>query len=165
MFKYKKRYPRLEEALRNGAKIHVFRSGGALRVVSVENEKNKEISYGEHPYFSEALAHAESDFGLTYKEQYSGKNAKRTHYLSGSYPQAGDVMDAYLCSGWTLDILYSKKWDAFVCISDLSEMRRERLKRDEDAIYGSSTDILSAICVCLTNPTYKDRKSLMEDIS
>jgi hypothetical protein len=48
---YFKKYRNLEKALNDGAKIHIFRSGGGLRVIRVE-KKGKLISYGEHPYLS-----------------------------------------------------------------------------------------------------------------
>lgn len=95
-------YPNIEKALKDGAKMHCFLSGSSLRVVFVKDDNEKNLTYGEHPYFSGALAHAESDFGLTYDEQYSGENAKHTHYLSGAYPLNHDALDIFV-----------KRWKSF----------------------------------------------------
>ena len=50
----------LQQALRNGAKLHAFLSGGGLRVVRLE-KGGKLLGYGEHPYIEEALRHADED--------------------------------------------------------------------------------------------------------
>lgn len=139
---YQKSYPNLEKALMDGAKIHVFRSGGGLRVVRVEKYEEL-ISYGEHPYFSGALSHAESDFGLTYKQQYSGENAKHTNYLTGAYPVSYDVFDAYIFGGRTLDIIYSEASKQFIC-------KTENILTSEK-FEASSDDMLSAIRACLVS--------------
>ena len=84
---YRDSYPNLQEALKNGANLHAFLSGGGLRVVRIE-KMNKEtgkkelLSYGEHPYFSGALVHADEDFGLTYEQQYTAKDAKHNPSVS-----------------------------------------------------------------------------------
>lgn len=155
---YQESYPNLEKALRDGAKIHVSSSGGGLRVVRVENEKNELLSYGEYPYFSGALAHAESDFGLSYKEQYSGKNAKHTHYLTGSYALPDDILDLYVHSKGAknaFDVVYSKKCDKIICTRPSYNSKK--------IICGSGQTLFSAIAMCLANCTsYENEESFLE---
>ena len=134
-------YPNIEKALKDGAKMHCFLSGGSLRVVFVKDDNEKNLTYGEHPYFSGALAHAESDFGLTYDEQYGGENAKHNHYLSGHYPLNHDALDIFVKSGKALDIFYSDFWKSFVCYYPAELEGR--------ICWGSSSTILTAIVDCL----------------
>ena len=55
---YQEAYPNIEKALKDGARLHAFLSGGGLRVVRIEKKKDTEtkdeddnlISYGEHSY-------------------------------------------------------------------------------------------------------------------
>lgn len=92
----------LEQALKNGAKLHGFRSGGGLRVFSVKRD-GVDIGYGEHPAALDALAHVnlwlEQDPAPTYKEFYGGKFP---HYLTGS-THSSDALDAWLKRGSTVD--------------------------------------------------------------
>lgn len=153
---YSLNYPNLEKALKSGAKMHCFLSGGSLRVIRIENS-DELISYGEYPYFPGALVHAESDFGLTYEEQYGGKNAKHEHYLTGAYPLPHDYFDTYLKMGKQFDILYSNQKNQFVCISEFGKGK---------VIWGSSSNILSSIMDCLLfRHSYTgDKDSFMETI-
>ncbi len=136
---YLSSYPNIERALKDGAKMHCFLSGGGLRVVVVKNDNN-DVTYGEHPYFPGALAHAEEDFGLSYEEQYGGENAKHTHYLTGAYPLPYDAFDVFIKSGRSLDIVYSKSLNSFICTTDLSFGKVQ---------WGSSSSILPSIVDCL----------------
>ena len=147
---YQEFYPNLEKALKNGAKIHIFRSGGGLRVVRVKKE-NKLISYGEYPFFSGALAHAESDFGLSYEEQYLSKHPRHHHYLTGAYPIPYDILDIFVYGGRTLDILYSTKDEKFICVRsapDLPESGR--------LIWGTGNHIQHAISECISTTLFSD---------
>ncbi len=92
----------LEEALRDGCRLHGFRSGGGLRVIRVEDQKGALRGYGEHPHVEEALAHANEDLiagGRPYKEVY-GKS--ETHYLTGSCDASSDL-DRWLLRGKDID--------------------------------------------------------------
>ena len=153
---YKQSYPNLEKALRKGANIRVFCSGGRLRVVWLEKE-GKLISYGEHPYFSGALAHAESDFGLSYEEQYSGGNAKHKHYLTGAYPLPHDIQDLYVYGKGAdaFDITYSKKWEKIICIRPSQSLP---LTNHETITWGSGISLLSAIADSFINGTTEDKE-------
>ena len=153
---YLESYPNVEKALKDGANMHCFLSGGGLRVVIVKNNE-QEITYGEYPYFSGALAHAEEDFGLSYEQQYSGENAKRIHYLSGAYPLPYDAFDVYIKGGNTLDIFYSERWKKIVCTSDINMGR---------VIFGSSESLLSAIVDCLLFGFHRaeEKESFMERV-
>jgi len=164
---YEKSYPNLEKALKEGAKIHVFKSGGGLRVVRLEKDEEL-ISYGEHPYFSTALSHAESDFELSYEEQYEGENAKHQFYAFGVHPLPNDAIDMYVYHhGIAFDIFYSKKWNSFVCVSDVYESQeiKQHLKDPEnfDCIYGSTDNIVGAITNCLLSMRLAKRENLMKE--
>jgi hypothetical protein len=152
---YENSYPNLEKALKDGAKIHIFGSGGSLRVVRVE--KNGElISYGEHPYLSGALSYAETDFGLSYEER---KKAKRTHYLTGAYPCPSDLMDIWIHSGKVLDIYYSHSWGCIICTRPVES----RLNRKNEILWGTSHDsVVGAISACLLCLNFEDEKSFKE---
>lgn len=103
--------PTLEEILRGGAKLHAFRSGGGLRVVTLEKGKSK--GYGEHPSLDEAIRHAVEDYqagGRPYKEVY-GKIYD--NYWTGSHaPFEGnltlmDLLDRHICKGHPMDVGYN----------------------------------------------------------
>lgn len=151
---YQESYPNLEQALKEGAKIHVSRSGGGLRVVRVEKEK-KLVSYGEHPYFSGALAHAESDFGLSYEELYCNDDAKHVHYLTGAYALPHDILDLYVCNQGAnaFDITYSKKWEEFICTRP---SQRLALPNHENIIWGAGLTLLGAIAESFVNSNSSD---------
>ncbi len=98
-------YAAIEKALFEGVKLHSFRSGGGLRVVTLEKE-GKSVAYGEHPYMADALMHANQDYldgGLTYEQLYSGQNAKYRHYLTGAAPTGHDELDTWISRGNVFD--------------------------------------------------------------
>ena len=152
---YLQSYPNLEKALREGAIIRISRSEEGLRVVRVENKEKKPVSYGEYPYLSGALAHAESDFGLSYEEQYSGENAKHHHYDEGILPQAHDVFDQCVYGLGTdeLKIFYVSMWNKFVCMRPHPEPYMER-----QIISGAGEDLPSAMCASFINHNVEDRE-------
>ena len=164
---YRESYPHLEEALKDGAKMHVFLSGGGLRVVGLEkkkdskedigHEEDEHLSYGEFPYFSGALSHAEEDFGLSYSEQY-GK--KHVHYLTGAYPMPFDVIDVYLKAGGSFVVVYSKRWEKFICTTPAPRS----LQRNNEVLWGTGINILSAICSCLISFQFEDEDELMKRV-
>ena len=105
-----------EDVLKKGGKVHIFRSGGGLRVVCITNKKGIDVGYGEHPFIEEALKHAEKDlkFGYTsYSDKYSGDKAKYTHYLTGS-TYASSNLDSIVKSGATIDFTFDKKKEEFI---------------------------------------------------
>jgi len=157
---YLEDHPNLEEALLGGAKIHIFRSGGGLRVVRVNGKDGKLISYGEHPYLSVALSHAENDFGLSYDEQYSNGQAKHEHYLSGAYPMPFDPIDIYVHGGNTLDIFYSKKWENIICTTPT----QNELNRENEILWGASKTLMGAISLCLVCFKFEDKESFMKRV-
>lgn len=92
----------LHKALRNGAKLHGFRSGGGLRVFRVERSGGL-LGYGEHTHAQSALAHL--DLWLEkqpsdYKEFYGDKFP---HYLTGSQETGGCSLDQWLLQGHDVD--------------------------------------------------------------
>jgi hypothetical protein len=94
-------FPLIERELRNGGKMKVFRSGGGLRVVRVDD--GPIIGYGEAPQFEEALEHCEwclSKGGRTYEQMYRGKDAKYPHYLTGT-TEASSELDRIILAGNT----------------------------------------------------------------
>ncbi len=92
----------LDTALKQGATLHGFRSGGGLRVFRV-NRDDANIGYGEHPAALDALAHVnlwlEQEPKPTYEEFYGGKFP---HYLTGS-SNSSDALDAWMTQGQTVD--------------------------------------------------------------
>lgn len=109
-------YPGLSEALCNGQRLHGFRSGGGLRVVSLHDGKE---GYGEHPYIYNALDHAEEDYqagGREYSEVY-GKI--HDHYYTGAYPKGG--FDFWVYQGRAFDIVF--KNEKFVFTSEYLKQR------------------------------------------
>lgn len=159
---YKKAYPNLEQALRDGAKISISRSTEGLRIVRVEDEKNNLISYGEYPYLSGALAHAESDFGLSYEEQYSNENARHDHYTRGIPPQAHDVFDQYVYNqdNIALTIFHVQRWKKITCVRS----HPERIF-DDQIIWGSGPGLLQAMYDCFTNQHVENKELFMNRVS
>ena len=101
--KFLPNYPYLEKTIRKGARLHAFRSGGGLRVVSINDSDDP--GYGEHPYVYEALQYAEEDAkagGREYKEVY-GK--LHDHYLTGD-PTPSGGLDAWTLTGRSWDISF-----------------------------------------------------------
>ena len=142
-------YKGIEAALLAGAKLHSFRSGGGLRVVRLEKYKEL-LGYGEHPYIHDALEHADQDYlegHKSYKEQYSGKNAKYPHYLTGAYPESDDELDIWVFKGNTFDAYYNG--DEFVCkiIGYLSDSHS--FEKYEEKV-GKGTTFQEAIQAVLT---------------
>lgn len=91
----------IEQKLRDGAKLHAFRSGGGLRVVRVEME-GELVGYGEHPQVEDALSHCDEDClhgGRDYREVYG---RAKPNYLTGSSSPTSEL-DAWLLRGQTFD--------------------------------------------------------------
>lgn len=91
----------IKNALKEGCRIHAFRSGGGLRVVRIEKD-GKLLGYGEHPHIEDALLYANEDFlagGRPYNEVY-GKS--QPHFLTGSSSPTSDL-DLWILSGGTFD--------------------------------------------------------------
>jgi hypothetical protein len=94
-------YENIDEALKDGCRLHAFRSGGGLRVIRLE-KGGKLKGYGEHPDVLEALNHAQDDYkagGRPYHEVYGGTHP---HYLTGS-SEASGPLDRWLLGGHTFD--------------------------------------------------------------
>lgn len=95
------------EALADGCRLHVFLSGGGLRVARFERgrpsgERGVLKGYGEHPYFEKALAHAGEDY-LAGQRLYSDVYGNlHTHYITGS-SSPSSLIDAQILRGRTLD--------------------------------------------------------------
>jgi hypothetical protein len=99
--KTKENLIKFNKALVEGCRAHGFRSGGGLRVVSLEKD-GKSKGYGEHPNIEEALVHAGEDYvagGRRYCDVYG-----RLHnqYLTGSCDASSDL-DAWLLKGHSFD--------------------------------------------------------------
>lgn len=89
-------------------KMHVFRSGGGLRVVRIE-EKRKLIAYGESPTLEDALRRANNDF-LKIRPRKS-----EIEYLTGQSFASSNI-DAWVLRGQTIDLMYDSKFSSFVAI-------------------------------------------------
>jgi hypothetical protein len=108
-------YPGLSEALRNGQRLHGFRSGGGLRVVSLHDGKG----YGEHPYIYNALDHAEEDYQAGGREYSKVYGKIHDHYYTGANPKGG--FDSWVCAGRAFDFVF--KNEKFVFKSKYSKQR------------------------------------------
>ncbi len=92
----------IETALPDGAKLHGFRSGGGLRVLTMSNN-GRDLAYGEAPTYGEALRHLTDDLaagGRRYEDVY-GKI--EPHYLTGTSTPDGAV-DLWLLRGCSIDV-------------------------------------------------------------
>ncbi|HPC34592.1 MAG TPA: hypothetical protein PLP73_02930, partial [Candidatus Absconditabacterales bacterium] len=121
-----------------GAVMKIFLSGGGLRVVRIENEKeDKLLGYGEYPTLSGALFHCEIDIKeghISYEEQYSGQNSKYDHYITGAFPNFDDKLDSHIYNtGESLRVIFNKNI-GFLC----REYRSSK-------IFGCATTPLKAI--------------------
>lgn len=106
----------IEQALRNGCKLHSFRSGGGLRVFRLENAGDL-VGYGEHYNAEEAIRRCDEDYlagGRPYEDVY-GKIYP--HYLTGT-TEASSNVDRWLLRGGNVDAVYEngkfKVFDEFV---------------------------------------------------
>jgi hypothetical protein len=98
------KHTNIEAALRRGAKIHAFLSGGGLRVVRVEDDLGRLIGYGEHPYIGEALQHCDDDIAAGGRDYYEVYGKLHPHYLTGdSTPNS--PLDAWVRKGSTFDVI------------------------------------------------------------
>jgi hypothetical protein len=91
----------IDQALKDGCRLHAFRSGGGLRVVRLEKD-GKLKGYGEHPQVEDALSHTNEDFlagGRPYDQVYG---VSKPHYLTGSSHATSDL-DHWLMQGHTFD--------------------------------------------------------------
>jgi len=110
----------LTKALRQGAKMHAFLSGGGLRVVRLE-KRDKLVGYGEHPSIDDALSHAAEDYlagGRPYAEVYGGLYP---HYLTGSC-ETTSALDAWVRRGRTFDA-HAAKDEIVVVLKGMGESR------------------------------------------
>lgn len=97
----KKTYSSIDEAIKDGFKLHCFRSGGGLRVISLK--KGSKSFYAESHNLQEALRILKTELsvgGRKYKDVYG---LIEPHYLTGSYPNNNDKADMYVVNGNTID--------------------------------------------------------------
>jgi len=101
----------IEQALRQGNTLRAFCSVGGLRVVRIDDYKEKKlVGYGEHPHIEDALRHAEEDFivgGLPYEEKY-GDGKKYPEYSTGSLTPSSEL-DAIILRGSTFKAFCTEK--------------------------------------------------------
>lgn len=102
----------LEKGLREGLKLHAFRSGGGLRVVRIESKDADEQSlkgYGEHYAVEVALDHTAEDYESRHRpyEEVYGEDKLYPHYLTGS-SAPNSPLDLWLLKGSTFDAYVDK---------------------------------------------------------
>lgn len=91
----------INAALKDGCWLHIFRSGGGLRVVRL-SRGDALAGYGEHPQIEEALAHAAEDLMAGHR-QYSDVYGKlHEHFLTGT-EEASCPADGVILLGGTID--------------------------------------------------------------
>lgn len=111
--------PAITKRLKDGEKLHAFRSGGGLRVV-----RFPEDGYGEHPYLNNAIMLCEEDCkagGQDYNEVY-GKS--EPHYVTGT-TESNNWLDRFVLRGYSFDIYFKK--DKF--IFDAKYMKRREFPK------------------------------------
>lgn len=98
--------------LKGDCKIHGFMSGGGLRVLAIQSlVGKKDIAYGEHVTYSQALGVLTEDLargGISYCQMYRvhGEPGLRPHYYTGqSTPEPG--LDEQIRRGNSFDALAS----------------------------------------------------------
>jgi hypothetical protein len=91
----------LEKALRDGCRLHGFRSGAGLRVICIEQGK-KTRGYGEHPHVEDALAHADEDVLAGGRDYHAVYGKTKPHYLTGAL-EPTSLLDAWILRGNTID--------------------------------------------------------------
>lgn len=144
-----------EKALAKGGNVHIFLSGGGLRVVCIEDKNKKSIGYGEHFCIEEALRHADEDLTcyLSYEKKYSGKNAKYTHYYTGS-SFASSNLDFYIRKGGTIDFSYNQNSKEFISVIhdyehvDIPEWVNQKCMANKTAEFPYRDDETGIIYVC-----------------
>ena len=97
----------IEKALQQGHKIHGFRSGGGLRVVSIKLGDVLK-GYGEHPSVDHALRHADEDILAGVRDYHAVYGKKYPHYLTGS-SDVTSPLDGWLLRGNTFDTYVRNK--------------------------------------------------------
>lgn len=91
----------IEKGLKEGCRLHGWRSGGGLRVITIEQAQTVR-GYGEHPNVEDALSHANEDF-LAGRRPYKDVYGKlKPLYLTGSM-HATSPLDHWLLRGRTID--------------------------------------------------------------
>ena len=131
-----------------------------IEKMNKETGKKELLSYGEHPYFSGALVHADEDFGLTYEQQYTAKDAKHNHYLTGAYSLPYDALDAHIKDGRSIDVIYCRRWGQYICTTPVPYI----LHRNNEILWGSSDNILGAILTCLLSFQFEDKEEFEKRI-
>lgn len=100
-------YAGISYALRDGAHLHGFRSGGGLRVIRLEKPRHGNLlGYGEHPYIEQAFDYCEEDIQAgtrNYKEVYG---VIHDHFLTGCSTPSSEV-DRWMLAGRELDINFN----------------------------------------------------------
>ncbi len=125
--------PGIIKSLNEGCRIHGFRSGGGLRVVRIEI--NKELrGYGEHPSADEALIHASDDFLAGHRPYEEVYGKIHPHYLTGSL-DITSPLDGWLLNGHTFDA-----WKVGVDIAvDLRGYKNQKVPEDVHRLIESGT--------------------------
>lgn len=119
----------IDRALNEGNRLHGFRSGGGLRVITLKR-RGKSTGYGEHPSADEALVHADEDFlagGRDYHEVY-GK--LYPHYLTGSH-EITSPLDGWLLQGHTIDAYKTDEGRIRVELTGVTETRKPQVVLDQ----------------------------------
>jgi hypothetical protein len=98
----------VENALRGGAKLKGFLSGGGLRVLRVEDELGILVGYGEHPHASAAFRILADDIVAGGRDYEAVYGPIETHYLTGS-SLAEDQVDAWFHRGYSFRMVGNEK--------------------------------------------------------
>lgn len=122
----------IEQALRAGARLHSFLSGGGLRVVRLE-KGGQLTGYGEAPHIEEALEQASRDF-------LAGHEPYKTVYLIGD-TNTTSRLDAWIRAGNAMNCQYENDGQGFLCCLTGWSRALERIasvERGEDMLVAIS---------------------------
>lgn len=114
----------LYRALRDGARLHGFLSGGGLRVVALRKD-DVDVGYGEHPHIEEALRILVEDYRAGGRPYAAVYGEIETHYLTGS-PDPTTPLDAWVRRGCPVDAW----WDVDAVVVELRSIEDLRTPLD-----------------------------------
>lgn len=116
--------PALEQALREGGRIHGFRSGGGLRVVDIKCGTTQ-VAYGEAIHIMEAFRILAEDFRAGCRPYRTVYGPIEPFNESGA-PTLEDYLDDWIFRGHTFDVHFEEGQFVFI----LSGLKRQKTPED-----------------------------------
>lgn len=153
---YKKSYPNIEKAIRDGAKLFAYELGGIIFVRIRKKGQKESISRGQHLYLSNALCFTDEDFGLS--EEQCEK--KRGSYIHGKENIPGDLIDMWMKRDNGFTIVRTDN-GSFLCYLDSYPFGSRKEK--EKVYWDTGTTIMEAISnAIILSKAERDKKELFK---